>query len=352
MQWSRLYKFILVLFLALTAPQAMARLMSCNLGPEQPKPDWVEKTPYQSGYEFAVGTAEKEGRGLSELLRAAELNAKGSLARGISVKIKAENAQSTRVNSGNVQQDVVSKITEIAEEELRGIKQRGYWVDQESCNMYVLVYISNAEIAQAKKEKSARQRLERVKQLLADGSDRNRLRDIKVRLQYLQEAESILPDIDFTLLPNEAKRDVFAKRIAEAMEQTKGDASRVSERMALVAMNHEGIKDGVINKLMDALRAGDNTADRLMADCKTEDECKSIASDRGFSKLALIKVKSNIGTSQMGAMKGTLTITRTILDIRMDKILKEDNASAQVIGWSNEELDWNAAVDKAVQGLK
>jgi hypothetical protein len=60
-----------------------------------------------------------------------------------------------------------------------------------------------------------------------------------------------------------------------------------------------------------------------------------------------------VGISQMGSLKGKLTVTKRVYDLDSRKILDESHAmSAEVIGWSNEELDWNAAAEKVMQGLK
>lgn len=90
-----------------------------------------------------------------------------------------------------------------------------------------------------------------------------------------------------------------------------------------------------------------------MAECSNVEDCIKRANERGFSMLALLKANSRVTTSQMGALKGTLTVSRTVYDIDSRKVLKgPDTVSAQVIGWSNEELDWHAAAEKAMQNFK
>jgi hypothetical protein len=60
-----------------------------------------------------------------------------------------------------------------------------------------------------------------------------------------------------------------------------------------------------------------------------------------------------VGVSQMGSLKGKLTATKKIYDLESRKILDVSNAvTAEVIGWSNEELDWSAAAEKVMLGLK
>jgi DNA-binding protein YbaB len=329
--------------------------ISCDGGSNVPKPEWVSKLDYSvPGYYVGVGSAEKDGKGKDEQSKASEDNAKSHLVQQIEVTIKAENEQSTRVSKQGVQQDAMSKVTVSAEEVLRDLKIKDRWVDKDTCTQWTLMIISAASVAQAKREKTMKNRLEKFKIQLAEGSDRDRNRDIKVRRKHLEDAQGLLIDTDFKLLPEEQGKEFYARRLNEALGQLNKEASQVQGRMALFAIDQDGrLRTDVIGKMLDMLRSGDNTTDRLMADCNTVDDCISRAKERGFSMLALLKVGSQVGTSPMGALKGTLSVSRTVYDIESRKIVKgPDTASAQVIGWNYEELDWNAAAEKAMQGLK
>jgi hypothetical protein len=217
-----------------------------------------------------------------------------------------------------------------------------------------LLTISKESVAQVKREKAMKSRFEKFKVQLEEGSDRDKNRDIKVRRKYLEDAQALLTDTDFNLLPEELGKEFYTKRLNEALDQINKESSLVKGRTALFALNQDGkLRADVMGKMLDQLRSGDNTADRLMTDCDTVEDCISRAKERGFSKLALLKASSQVGTSPMGAIKGTLTVSRTVYDIESHKIVKgPDTVSTQVIGWSNEELDWNAAAEKAMQGLK
>jgi hypothetical protein len=329
--------------------------LSCDTGSKEPKPDWVSNLDYSlPGFYVGVGSSAKEGKSRDEQIKAAENDAKSRLVQSIEVTIKAENVQSTSVSNQGVQKDALSKVMVSAEEVLRDLQIKGRWVDPDSCTQFTLMVISNKSVAQAKHEKTMKSRLAMFKAQLAEGTDSARNRDIKVRRKHLEDAQALLADTDFKLLPEELGKEVYAKRLDEALEQLSKDASQVKGRMALFAINQDGkLRSDVIGKMLDMLRSGDNTTDRLMADCNTVDDCISRAKERGFSVLALLKASSQVVTSQMGSLKGTLTVSRTVYDIESHKIMKgPDTASAQVIGWSDEELDWNAAAEKAMQGLK
>jgi hypothetical protein len=329
-------------------------ISSCDGASKNSRPDWVVKPDYSlPGYYVGVGSMEKEDKSRDEQIKAAENNAKSDLVQRIEVTIRAENEQSTRISNQRVQQDALSKVTVNAEEVLRDLQIKGRWIDPDTCAIYTLMAISKVSVAQAKREKLMKRRIENFKMQLAEGVDRTRNRDIKVRRKYLEDAQSLLDETDFSLLPEELKKDFYAARLIDALAQLSKEASQVKGHMALVALNQDGtLRAEVVGKILDQLRTIDNTADRLLGDCQTEPECISLATERGFSKLALLKTSSQVGVSQMGAYKGTLTITKTVFDIENHKKQGPRTASAQVIGWSNEELDWLSAVDKAMQELK
>ncbi len=347
-------KIFIILILSgasLISSSAWAGLFtSCDSDLNEPEPDWVSKPDYSlPGYYVGVGSAENDGMSKEQQSKAAENSAKSNLVQRIEVTIRARNEQSTRVSSHGVEKDEASKVTVSAEEVLRDLKIKSRWVDKETCAQYILMVISKEAVAQAKREKTMKNRVEEFKALLVKGADRDKNPDINLRRKYLEDAQALLLDTDFSLLPGEIRKEAFANRLDEAFGLLNKEALQTKGHTALFAINPDtSIHPEVIGEMLDKLRSGDNSAD-----CNTVDECISRAKERGFSKLALLVASSQVSAGQMGALKGTLTVSRTVYDIESRKILKgPDTVSAQVIGWSNDELDWNVAAGKAMQDLK
>lgn len=340
---------------SLFSMSASAGIFSSCEGSIEPRPDWVSKADYSvQGFYVGVGEAEKDDRNRDEQAKASEDNARMHLVQQIEVTIKAENEQSTRVRNDKVQRDASSKVTVSVEEVLHDLQIKSRWVDKETCTHYTLMTISRESVARAKREKIMRSRLASFKTLLADGSDRDKNRDIKVRGKYLDDAQALLADTDFSVLPDELGKAVYEKQLNDALEALGKEAAQSKGRMALLAINQDGkLHSDVIGKMLEQLRSGDSKADRLMSDCTREQDCIGVAKDRGFTMLAVLKASSQVTTSPMGSLKGTLTISRTVYDIESRKVLKgPDTVSTQVIGWSDSELDWNAAAEKAMESFK
>jgi len=341
--------------LIISAPAWSALLPFLCDGPDEPKPQWVIVQDYSlPGYYTGIGSADREKRSKDEQISASEENAKSLLLQQIQVTVKAEIEQSTRVSGQKVQKEALSKVSIVAEEAMRGLSIKGRWLDKDSCTQYTLVVVSKESVAQSKQEKLMKGRLDQFKKLLAEGQDHEKNRDIKVRRKYLQDALELLAEIDFKFLPDEVAKAVYEKRVRDELDLLNKITSAVQGRMALFAINKDAsLPTDVVGKMLDHLRSSDNTTDRLMAECIQEEDCISRAKERGFTMLTLLNTSVLITTSQMGALKGTLTVSKTVYDIDSRKVLKgPDTASAQVIGWSKEELDWATASEKIMQNLK
>jgi hypothetical protein len=206
---------------------------------------------------------------------------------------------------------------------------------------------------QTKQEKVMKSRLEKFKTELAEGSDHEKNRDIKLRRKHLETAQALLEETNFKFLPEDLTKDAYAKQLSEALAQLNKESSQTQGHMALFAINKSSLlNNNVIAKMLDQLRSGDNPTDRLMADCSREEECISRAKERGFNMLTLLSANTQIVTSQMGTLKGTLIVSKTVLDIDSRKVVKgPDTELAEVIGWSKAELDWDNAAEKVMQAF-
>lgn len=327
----------------------------CEGASDKPKPEWVSKPDYSlPGYYVGVGFSDKKDK--AERQKESETLATKDLVEHIEVTIKAENEQSTSVNNQGVQRDAFSKVTVSADEVLRGVVTRDHWLEKDTCMLYSLNVISTQAVAQAKLEKTMKIRLDKFKERLDEGSNRDKNPDISVRRQDLDEAQLLFQEIDFKQLADVATvndKSYYEQQLKDALAKINKESSQ-AKGMALFVLNKDHrLKDSVIGKMVDQLRSADQSTDRLMDNCDQEDTCRKVAKERGFDKLTLLVANCQVEVSQMGSLKGKLTVTKKIYDLDNRRIIDESQAkSAEVIGWSNDELDWSAAAEKVMQGLK
>lgn len=327
---------------------------SCDGASKESMPSWVSNRDgyFEPGNYVGVGFAEKDGRSKEQQIEASKNNAQHNLVGQIEVKIKTESEQSTSVSNQRMQKEASSKMSVISDEVLRGLKIKAHWVDRD-CTYYTLMVISIDSVKQSQKVKNQKNRLELFKVRLAEGTNREKNRDIAVRQKYLGEAQALLGDIDFSLLPEEAGDAFYNKQLDAALIAANKEVANVKGRMALFAINEDGsLSADVRGKMLDHLRSGEKLADRLMDDCNQKDDCIRLAKEQNFDMLTLLNAGTQVVTTQMGSLKGTLTVSKTVYDIQNGRVLKTDKMSTQVIGWGREELDWGAAAEKVMQSFK
>jgi hypothetical protein len=345
-----------LLFAGLTlSVQGWALSFSCDWDSNGAKPAWVNNPDYSMpGYQIGVGAASKDGRSKDEQRIASEGYAKKNLVQQIQTTIKSEDSISTQVSGNEVRKEASTKLSAYAEEDLSGLKTYSFWVDTNTCTYYTLMAISDESLAKSRHEKLMKSRMARFKDALENGTNEKKNRDLRVRRKYLEDAQAILPEVDFTLLPNELPQNVYAKRLADAQAQLSKESSNVKGRMALFILNDDHtLSNDVLGRMLDQLRSNEIPTDRPMSDCASLEECITVAKERSYTMLTLLIANSNVTTSQMGSLKGTLTVSRTVYDVESNKKVKgPDKASTQVIGWGREELDWGAAAEKAMQSFK
>ena len=328
----------------------------CEGGNDEAEPEWVSRPDYSlPNYYVGVGASDKADK--VERLKESEMLAKKELVEHIEVTIKAENRQAISVNNLQVQKDAHSNVTVSAAEVLRGLDIKSRWLDKDSCMQYTLVIISKKAVEQAKLEKSMKNKLGKFNELLEDGRNHEKIPDIKERRKKLDSAQELLQEIDFKLLTELAdvnKREFYERQLKGEFDLINKETWLTKDRMALFVLNKDhNLSDEVIGKMLDHLRTTDQLTDRLMDGCKEEQDCIKAAQNRGFTKLTMLLSNCQIAVSQMGSLKGTLKVTKKIYDLESRKVMGEPRTtSAEVIGWSNEELDWGSAAEKVMREMK
>ena len=327
---------------------------SCKFMDEEPKPAWVEPGYEKRGYYVGVGLAE-ERDSVEKQKADSEQNALGNLAQNISVRIESSIRQEMKEGSGGAVDESFEKEISVsshvsAKELLRGVKVKDQWLDRKKCMLWTLTEISRTSVEKVKTELIMKNKLAFFNELLEKGSDRKKERDVKRRRKYLGDGKMLLAEIDFSYLPAESSRRYYESKLEKALSRINATLGKSKGRTVIAALKSEdSLPDSVVSRILDWARKKEGKADRLVSACHDSGECIRIASERGFSRLMLVKVMTSRGTSAMGAIKGTLTVEYTLFDVETRKVLSGPKSSfAQVIGWSEEEINWNMAAEKII----
>lgn len=340
---------MLVLQCGLVAPVGAISFFNSCEGTDEPKPAWVSNPGYaEAGSFVGIGMATREGRDAEQQNRMATENAYHNLAQQIEVTITAVNAQKVNVTNQRVQKDESSSVTVSASEVLREVKIKGRWLDVSSCTLHLLMSVSKATIEQTKKEKVMRTRLSQVKSLLTTGGDALKTPDVGLRRKALEEAQWLLAEIDFSVLSDELSKEVYGKQLDDIRAGLSRESLQTEGRTALVVLAKGArLPEAIVSNLYDRAIAQEATLVRL-SDCDSEESCKQRAKEKGFSQLTVYTLATQMATSSLGALTGTLTVTKIVHNLARGNVQKgPDTVQADVVGWNRSAMDWPLAMEKA-----
>jgi hypothetical protein len=345
----------IIILLMLTVALQAGWFSSCETASSQPKPTWVTNLDYTlPGFYVGIGLAEKNNQDIEVQRKSSEDNAKLHLTEQIEVTVHSQIDNRTEVNNNKVNKHIKNEVTISADEILHDLTISDQWIDRDTCTYYTLVKISNAAVTLVKREKLARKRLALVKSLLTLGEDRQKVRNPAKRVLLLEEAEAAFLETDFSLITEPYAKSMYGKKIADALFDARQDLLERQESLAVIAYNSDKkISSELVGKIVNKLIDNSIKSQRLMVECAFADECIEKAKEEGYVKLAWLKIDTSVESGNMGALKGTLNISKALYDINAIKLIGDPLiASAQVIGWGRDELNWESATEKAMQTLK
>ena len=186
----------------LAAPAHAAR---CPDFPRSPQPDWVTHNVPPAGWYTGVGQAQHGSLNLTDQVALAKQAALRDLAGSIRVSVRSELnlRESAEGQDGKLasRTQVESTTQTSTAAELADVQADEVWMDAGSCTVWVRVKVEEAVV-----------RLSRLREFVAAAGDA--AVPLPDREKALAQAESLLPQVDFSRARDGATREYFATLIA------------------------------------------------------------------------------------------------------------------------------------------
>lgn len=314
--------------------------------PEKPKPEWVSDGWRKPGYYIGVGRADKR-KDAGEWIHAAEQEAINSLSRKISVTVESsfrdEMKQSSKEYKQKFEQDIKLVVETSVKENLRGVEITDKWLDKDSCVLWAVAEIPQESVESTRK-------FEKVAYYYNSAADLAKNQNKKVALEYLKDALALLDGINFKYLPESGGKPHWQSKLEREIERLTGDVGSSTGKTLVSPMGvSKDVDKGIVEKVIGAIKAKVKKGERLLGSCESPDACLDIAAGQGYTSLALVKIEQQISQSASGAYKGTLGVEVTLYDAQKRSVLKGPiDEYGQVVGWSEESIDWKMAADKVL----
>ncbi len=313
---------------------------------DKPKPEWVKEGWNKPGYYIGVGRIDQR-KNAEEWIHAAEQGAINSLSRTISVNVESsfrdEMRQTSKEYKQKFEQDIKQVVETSVKENLRGVEIIDKWLDRDNCVLWAVAEIPRDSVESTRK-------FEKITYYYDSAADLLKKQNKKVALEYLKDAMALLEGINFKYLPESGGKAHWQAKLEREIDRLKGDVGSNTEKTLVSPLNiAKDVDKAIVEKVIGAIKARVKKGERLLGSCESSDTCLDLATGQGYANLALVKIEQQISQSASGAYKGTLRVEVTLYDAAKRSVLKGPAEEyAQVVGWSEDGIDWKLAVDKVL----
>ncbi|MBI5179578.1 MAG: LPP20 family lipoprotein [Nitrospinae bacterium] len=322
---------------------------SCDFLPEAPKPGWVNNPAWSGapGLYYGAGEADKR-KTEQEQKELSRKKALESLSQKIRVQVQSVLTHEVKSSSTGTrekfEQVVELRSEKRVDEVLRGVKDEDVWLDREKCVLHTLVSISRESVESTGKFSAMARLFEEVKKRSAPR---------RVQLDLATNALALLEEIDFRYVPEEAGKEHFRRELGKELERVNAEMKENASRTVVAVLTSENAPPALAEKVGDRIRGIVPRSERMMGVCEPLETCLRSAGDDSYGRLVTLKVGKSEEQSGLGGYKGTLRVEATQYDLKSGTVLQGPvAASAQVISWEPDKLDWERALNKIVESGK
>ncbi len=334
-----------------------AEAKRCSFLPKKETPQWIDTGFNKPGFYVGVGQAEWR-KSEAEQILTSKNTAYSDLASRISVKIESTMKDEVTTSSKGYKRQMEQNISVIAktsvEEVLGDVNIEDQWLDQKNCIYWTLVSVSKASVEKAKKKSIMDNKFNAMMALYENGIGKGAVKDKKIMVEHLLDARMLLDELDFTYLPEKRRKKHYLQLFEKNIDKFKKEVEHNIDRTLIAVLSSSGdIKPDVLSRITTYIKGIIENSDSLPSGCDAMKSCLNIAKNRGFGQMALVNLKKEITQSNLGSFKGKLIVDVTIYEATSRKLKKGPVSTyGHIIGWTEESLNWNIAVDKIIKNNK
>lgn len=331
-----------------------AEAKRCSFLPKKETPQWIDTGFHKPGFYVGVGQAEWR-KSEAEQILASKNTAYSDLASRISVKIESAMKDEVTTSSKGYKRQMEQNISVITKtnvkEALDDVNVEDQWLDHKHCIYWTLVSVSKASVEKAKKKSIMDNKFNAMMALYENGIGKGTVKNKKMMVERLSDARMLLDELDFTYLPEKRRKKHYLQLIEKNIDKLKKEVEHnIGRTLIAILSPSDEIKPDVLSKIITHIKGIIENSDRLPSGCDAMKNCLNIAKNRGFGQMALINLKKEITQSNLGSFKGKLIVDVTIYEAATQKLQKGPVSTfGHIIGWTEESLNWNIAVDKIIK---
>lgn len=345
---KRVFFAVLFLVIADASSSHAGFFDSCSIPSMQdkPKPVWVKDGWSKSGYYSGVGRIDKR-KDAEEWIKSAEQAAINSAAQQISIDVKSkfrdEMGKGSQDYKQKFEQDISLVVETSVKENLRGLSIADKWLDKDDCVLFALAQIPEESVESTRK-------FQKILYFYDSAGGLLKNQNKKVALEYLNDALAMLGEVNFKYLPESEGRTHWQTKLEREIERLKGDVGSNAEKTLVFPLRiGQNVEKVIVERVVGAIKTAVRKGERLAGNCDNTGSCLDVAYGQGYSNLALVKIERQITQSPTGAFKGTLRVEATVYDAQKRSVVKGPvEEYGQVVGWTEESLDWKMAADKVL----
>jgi hypothetical protein len=325
-------------------------IAQCDYLPESARPIWISGNQQTRDYYTSVAEAKLTPQHWQEQQSQARQQATLKLAESIRISIHSRLTIQAKKQQTNHQTNINRNIEQITQStvdiSLTQVNELARWLDQKSCVYYVKLGIP-VKVVEAHKQQITHQN--RFQHLLNQYQQSQQTTlPVLERVNHLKQAQSLLQQIDFNQLKNNAGKAHYQRQLNQQNQQL--TTQRQSQSTVIIAQTQQTTPPKLIKKILQPLTNQQPNLRIKTKTCQQLENCLNQAKQHGAEQLILVNIQQQTNAGSMGSTIGKLTLSAKKYQLKTGKPLASTaSATGDVMVFGNVPLKWEKAIKKVYQ---